>query len=153
MSIFKPISVLLLTFCFIHLYGCASIKESARGFAGISTKILEDNRNNGLKKTFNYDYDACYNKIMHALSINKCYVYAQDYKKNLIAVYVSEDDTTPAGIFLNKADGGNTLVEVSSPSTYAKEEISKVVFSAFDKEPVVLVETKGKLDVKKMLGH
>lgn len=149
----KSFSIALFTFCFIYLYGCSSLKEDMRGFAGISTKVLEDNRENGLKITFKHDYDSCYKKIMDVLVLNKCYIYANDPRKDMIAIYVSNEDTTPVGIFLKAIDVNSTLIEISSPSTYAKEAIAKVVFSAFDKEPLVLTQKKGQLEVKKMLGR
>jgi len=149
----KLLFVVLFTFCFIHLYGCSSLREGVRGFAGVSTKVLEDNRENGLKITFKHDYNSCYKKIRDVLALNKCYIYANDPKKDMIALYVSEEDTTPVGVFLKAIDANSTLIEISSPSTYAKETIAKVVFSAFDKEPLVLTQKKGQLEVKKMLGH
>ena len=90
---------------------------------------------------------------MDVLALNRCYVYANDPRKDLIAIYVSEEDTTPVGIFLKSIDANTTLIEISSPSTYAKETITKIVFSAFDKEPLNLTQKKGQLDVKKMLGR
>ena len=90
---------------------------------------------------------------MDVLVLNKCYVYANDPRKDMIAIYVSDEDTTPVGVFLKAIDGNSTLIEISSPSTYAKETIARIVFSAFDKEPLVLTQKKGQLEVKKMLGH
>ena len=153
MKYLKLLPGILFTFCFIYLYGCSSLKEDVRGFTGVSTKILEDDRENGMKITFKHDYNSCYRKIMDVLVLNKCYVYANDPRKDMIAIYVSEEDTTPVGIFLKTIDGNTTLIEITSPSTYTKETISKVVFSAFDKEPLVLTQKKGQLEVKKMLGH
>jgi hypothetical protein len=56
------------------------------------------------------------------------YIYVKDIKKHMIAIYVSETDTTPVGLFFKEIDKSNTQVEVSSPSTYAKELISEKVF-------------------------
>jgi len=153
MKYLKLLPGILFIFCFIYLCGCLPLKEDMRGFAGVSTKILEDNRENGLKITFKHDYDSCYKKIMDVLVLNKCYIYANDPRKDMIAIYVSDEDTTPVGIFLKAIDGNSTLVEISSPSTYAKETISKIVFSAFEKEPLVLTQKKGQFEIKKMLGH
>ena len=51
----------------------------------------------------------------------------------MLALYVSQDDTTPVGIFFKEIDANNTQMEVSSPSKFAKEFIAKRVFSTFDK--------------------
>ncbi|MFA5275289.1 MAG: hypothetical protein WC417_00110 [Candidatus Omnitrophota bacterium] len=144
--------LLLFAFCFSCLCGCAAFKENVRGLAGISTKVLEDKRNDALKVTLKHDYSSCYKRIMNVLSLNECYVYDTDPRKDLIALYISEEDTTPVGIFLTEIDKNTTLIEVSSPSIYAKETITKIVFTAFDKKPLVIIQEKGKLDLKKMLG-
>ena len=125
---------ILLPFYFLlfTLFGCASIKEMARGFAGISTKILEDDRPNAIVKTLNYDYFTSYTKTLDILKQLKAYIYAKDIKKHMIAIYVSEQDTTPVGIFFKEIDAKNTQLEFSSPSTYAKELISSKVFSALE---------------------
>jgi len=121
-------------FCYLSavvlISGCASLKETAKGMAGVSTKILEDGRKEAISKTFNYDYNTCYNKVELILKQTGSYMYAQDRKKSMIAVYVSEQDTTPVGIFFKEIDANNIQIEVSSPSTYAKETIAKSLFSA-----------------------
>ena len=111
------------------LFVCASVKEKAKGFAGISTKVLEEGRKSAITKKFNYDYNTCYSKVKAALKKMESYIYADDPKKNMLAIYVSEADTTPVGIFLKEINIGNTQIEVSSPSTYAKELISEKLFN------------------------
>jgi hypothetical protein len=121
--------------CFIFLLsGCATVKELAGGFAGISTKTLEDNRKEAAVKTFNIDFVTCYNKVRQNLVSRGSYLYAQDLKKGMLAFYVSQEDTTPVGVFFSKIDALNTKVEVSSPSVYAKELISTRVFLTLKEE-------------------
>lgn len=110
------------------LSGCAMITEGAKGFAGVSTKALEDARPKAISADFAGDYDTCLRLTKDALKKIKAYVYADSGRKQMLAVYVSESDTTPVGIFFVKADAGHTRIEVSSLSTYAKEYISKQIF-------------------------
>ena len=117
----------------ILMSGCAMIKEGAKGFAGVSTKVIEQSRKDAITKTFNYDYNTCYNKVKRILKERGSYIYAEDLKKQLLAIYVSEQDTTPVGLFFKKIDANNTQIEVSSPSTYAKEFIATRVSSALEK--------------------
>jgi len=124
---------------FLFLSGCCGFSEAIRGFAGVSTKILEDTRKDAVTKDFNIDLDSTRSIIKAALKDGKSYIYREDHSCNLIAVYVSQTDTTPVGIFLTVLDKDNTRVEVSSPSTYGKEVISKIIFNAL----------KGSPDVKK----
>ena len=120
--------VLVLLFMVLNLYGCAAIKEGARGFFGISTKVLEEGRKEAFSKSFNYGYADCFEKTKQVLLEKYSYIYAGDLKQRMLAVYVSAEDTTPVGIFFKEVDANNTLIEVSSPSTNAKEKISKRVF-------------------------
>jgi hypothetical protein len=125
-------SSLFLIFAFIifNFVGCASLTETAKGIAGVSTKILEETRKDAIKKTFNYDFDTCYNQAKEILTKIGAYTYAKD--KDMIAVYLSEEDTTPIGIFFKGIDSANTQIEVSSPSSFAKEFVSGKLFCALD---------------------
>jgi len=120
----------LYTFLFltILLSGCAQTKEVCKGVLGISTKVLEDGRKEAIKKEFNFDLITCHNKIRLVLKDTGSYIYCDDLNKDMLALYISEDDTAPVGVFLTEAGRERTLVEVSSPSTYAKERIAKTIF-------------------------
>lgn len=113
----------------ISISGCASIKEGTKCLIGVSTKVLEDGRKTAVSKSFNYDYKTSYAKVNDALSAIKAYYYKKDYKRHMIAVYFSHTDTTPVGLFFKEIDANNTLIEVSSPSTFAKESVAKRVFA------------------------
>ncbi len=127
--------VLLSAFCVFSLSACSTLKQSAKGFLGVSTKEVEASRKDALKKQFNYAYKDCYDKAMEVLKNAGTYVYAQDDTKNMVALYVSETDTTVVGVFFTKIDANNTQVEVSSPSIYAKESIAEKLFSGLENSP------------------
>lgn len=114
--------------------GCAAIKELGKGFAGVSTQVLEDKRKGALKKSFALGYNDCYVKVKDILNLKgkESYIYAEDPKKKMIAIYVSAQDTTPVGIFFTEETGANTLIEISSPSIYAKEEMANRIFTGID---------------------
>ena len=135
-------------FMFNSLIGCASLKEGTKCVLGISTKVLEDGRKDAVKKTFASDYNSSYSRVKQALKVKEAYIYAEDPNKGMIAVYAAPNkkaaasgddesifgDTTPVGIFLTQTDAAHTQIEVSSPSTYDKEYIAKIVFSALEEE-------------------
>ena len=125
--------IILLGSSVVCLLGCSVVKEGVKGIAGISTKILDDTRSEAVSKTFNCECNLCYEQVKEILGRIGVYVYAQDPKKHMIAVYVSREDTTPVGIFLSEIDKNNTKIEVSSPSTFAKELVSKKVFLFLEK--------------------
>lgn len=131
--------ILLATYCLLltTLIGCAMLKEGAKGVAALSTKALEEERADAVKQTFNYGYSKCYEDIKAMLKRYGSYIYAEDAKKKMIAIYISEEDTTPVGIFLKAVDENNTQIEVSSSSTYAKEFIARRITRA-------LIPEKGK---------
>jgi len=132
----------------ISTMGCATITEGVKGFAGVSTRALEDNRKTAITKAFNYDYFTCYTQTLDILKRMQAYIYMQSIKKHMIAIYVSEQDTTPVGLFFKEIDATNTQVEVSSLSTYAKEFISGKVFSVLDKKNT-LEELEAQINAKK----
>lgn len=133
-------SLILLPFIFYllpSLCGCASLWEKAKGIAGVSTKVLEDNRQSAITKTFNDDYFTSYTKTLDILKkVIESHIYSESIKKHMIAIYVSEEDTTPVGLFFKEVDASHTQIEVSSPSTFAKELIAKKLFSALEKPAV-----------------
>jgi hypothetical protein len=128
----RKLFAVAVVFVVFFLTGCASLKEGMKGFSGVSTKVLEDGRKDALVKVFDYDYAQCNTKVLAVLDDLKAYIYAKDAFDHMIAVYVSEKDTTPVGIFLKTIDANKTQVEISSPSTYAKEWMAFKIFSALD---------------------
>jgi len=133
------------------LWGCATIKETGKGLLGISTRSLEKARVDAIIKTFHYDYFTCYTKTLDILKGMDAYIYMQNIKKHMTAIYISEEDTTPVGLFFKEIDATNTQVEISSPSTYAKEFLAKNVFSVLDKS-VTLEELEAQIHAKKEMG-
>jgi hypothetical protein len=111
------------------LSGCATIIEVGKGIAGLSTKTLEDNRPQALTKVFKYNYNTAYGKAKKILQDIGSYIYAEDFKRHLLAVYLSAEDTTPVGVFLKEIDAENTQLEISSPSISAKEYLARRVFA------------------------
>lgn len=135
--------------------GCATIKEMGKGFAGVSTQVLEEKRQDAAKKSFALSYNDCYAKVKEILfqEVDGPHIYAEDFNKKLIAIYLSSTDTTCVGIFFTPEPGGNTLIEISSPSLYAKEEIAKRIFTGMDMllKPKIIEEKKA--DVKEEAGN
>jgi hypothetical protein len=125
--------ILVSILCTIAILGCGGFKEGLRGFAGISTKVLEEDKPSAISRSFNYDYNTCYLKVKGIIKEIGAYIYAKDNEKKMIAIYVSGQDTTPVGLFFEEVDKANTKIQVSSPSAYAKELISEKIFSALEK--------------------
>jgi len=117
----------LLVLFFVVLSGCSNLKEALRGFLGTSTKILEDGRKEAVVREFRVDFPTCHSKIKKILKEKGCYLYREDLQNNLLAFYLSEEDTTPVGIFLSALDTDKTRVEISSPSSYAKNLVAKFI--------------------------
>lgn len=122
--------IALLSYWVVGLFGCAAIKEGGRCLIGVSTKDIEASRKDALSRSFNYGFNACYDKTQKILKDIGAYIYAKN--KGMIAVFVSSKDTTPVGLFFKELDASNTEIQVSSPSSYAKELIGDKVFSALE---------------------
>ena len=116
--------------CSVLAISCATMRETGKGIAGTSTKVLEDGRANAITKDFRYDYFTSYTKALDALRDMGAYIYTQSLKGHMIAVYVSKRDTTPVGVFFKEIGVNNTQVEVSSPSLTAKALISARLFKS-----------------------
>jgi len=126
----------------------------AKGFAGVSTQVLEEKRKDALKKSFALDYNSCYVKVNDILKEKggEYYIYAEDAKKKMIGIYLSEADTTPVGIFFTEEEKGRTMIEISSPSIYAKEYIANRIFTGIDVLLKLDSEEK-KADVKQKISN
>jgi len=129
--------LLIFALCILNFTGCAGLKEGVKKFAGVSTRVIEEDRGQAINRTFNYDFFSCYTQTEDILKKLGVYIYAKDLKKQMIAVYVSESDTTPVGLFFKEVERNITRVEVSSPSSYAKEMIAEKLFSKLDKQLAV----------------
>lgn len=124
----------------VNLTGCAcfrrtakkalsisNLKETAKQVLAISTKELEDSRDKAIVKIVDYDYATCYQNVTDTLIGIGSYIYAK--KEDLIAVYISQTDTTPAGVFFKQIDKDKTQVEIVSPAADTKEYLAENIFS------------------------
>lgn len=116
----------------ITLWGCASLKEGTKGFLSLSTTDIEVSRGEAIVKIVDYGYEDCYGKVEKALTEAGSYIYAK--RKDLIAVYASSADTTPAGIFFKKIDGQKTQLEIASPAKDTREYLADKIFSVLQKK-------------------
>jgi hypothetical protein len=125
-----PIILPIVGCCLIVTFsGCAKMKEGVRTIAGTSTREVENSRAESIKKAFESDYFTCYAKTQDALKRIGAYVYAEDKEKDLIAIYVSQQDTTPVGLFFQEIDSTHTQIEISSPSSFARDAIAEKIFA------------------------
>jgi hypothetical protein len=115
--------------------GCATVKEGAKGFAGLSTRTLEESRPKALAQVFPQPPEQVLKNTREHLQLMGCYIYARNDAQGLTAVYLGGDDTTPVGVFVTAAEQGGSKVEVSSPSTYAREFLSGRLFALLSGKP------------------
>jgi hypothetical protein len=132
----ESIKVIIAAGCCATVFlGCAGLKEKLKGVAGVSTKVLEESRKDAVSKTVQRDYNTCYLMTKTILDRIKAYIYADDTRKRMIAIYVSEKDTTPVGIFFEEVNSNATQFDVSSPSAFAKNLIAGELFTALEIKP------------------
>ncbi|MDD5245962.1 MAG: hypothetical protein PHS09_01070 [Candidatus Omnitrophica bacterium] len=127
--IFAVLLLLTISGCAATKKGADCLKEGARGLWGTSTKVLEEGRSDAISEEINHGLEVCYDSSLEVLKKIGAYVYAKDKAKGMIAIYVSNEDTTPVGIFFTQLDSGATRIEVTSPSDYAKETIATKLFT------------------------
>ena len=121
--------IALLSYCIVGFLGCASLKEGIKQFLAISTKEIENVRDEAIVRIVNCDYSSCYKKIEERLAEIGSHIYAR--RQDLIAVYISQTDTTPAGIFFKEIDEHKTELAIASPAKDTKEYLAENIFSAF----------------------
>ncbi|MFA5116492.1 MAG: hypothetical protein WC486_04335 [Candidatus Omnitrophota bacterium] len=124
-------TIALLSF---SLFGCAGFKEHMKGFMGISTREIDAGRQTAVTRTVDYDYGTTYKMTLEVLKYLGSYVYAGDINKHMLAVYRSEVDTTPVGVYFTAMSASTTKIEVSSPSTFTKNEVAQRIFAQFEKK-------------------
>ena len=130
------VSVMCLFMC-----GCATPGNVWKEFVGVSTKGIEDARVDAMKKIFDYDHKTCYEKVEALLKkMPDVSVYYKD--KGMIAIYVTNPNTTSVGIFFGSPDASHTQVDVSSESTPTKEWVANSIFSE-----TVLPQEKPNIDI------
>lgn len=127
----RIIIVALLGYCVIALAGCVCLKEGIKGFLAISTTDIENSKDKAIVKIVDCDYDSCYRKVEERLIEIGSYIYAK--RKDLIAVYISQKDTTPAGIFFKEVNGQKTQLEIASPAADTREYLADKIFSVLEK--------------------
>lgn len=128
----KVAAAFIVLISFLSVSGCATVKEGAKQVIGISTKELENSRKDAIVRDMRYDYFSAYTKTLDILKGLNFYIYEQNIKKHMIAIYISQADTTPVGMFFKELDADKTRIEFASPSTYAKEYVAAKVSSAFE---------------------
>jgi hypothetical protein len=129
--LFRISAIALLGCC---LLGCASFKDHMKGLLGISTREVDAGRKTALTKTVDYDYATTYKMTLNVLNEIGSYVYAGNIGKHMVAIYRSQTDTTPVGIYFKAMSSATTQIEISSPSTFTKNEVAGKIFSAFEEK-------------------
>lgn len=140
----KMAAGMVVLWCCALAAGCAGVKESCRGVLGTSTRILEECKPQAVSRSFAFSADDCSAALEQALKDAGAYVYRRDAQKRLTAVYVSAEDTTPVGIFLEPGNPGSTKVLLCSPSSWARDFIAGKVYAGLERK---LLEGKN-VDVK-----
>lgn len=115
--------------------GCAAVTEAGRGIAGVSTKVLEDNRDSAVQRSYPVGLARCREMVEAVLADSKVYMYARNEQKQMLAFYMSASDTTPVGVFFVPQGTASTQVQVSSPSRYARELIADKIAAGFERGP------------------
>jgi hypothetical protein len=141
-SLKSKISLIIVLGLVFIVGGCFSMKNLPRRISGLSTVELERQRTEAISMDFNIDYPECFTKTQAILKKIGAYIYAKDNKKQMIAIYLTSEDTTPVGLFFKKLESGKTQLEVSSLSTYGKEIIAKRVFTMLEGKPDPMLKSE-----------
>ena len=120
----------LLCFLLFGAAGCAGIKQTTRAFLGTSTKELRQAREQAIVRVVNHDYQGCYKRVEAGLLGLGSHIYSKE--EDLIAVYISSEDTTPAGVFFRQVEDKKTELGITSPSKDTKEYLAEKIFALLE---------------------
>lgn len=130
MRILRQYTFLLLSVLMIFsACGCATLTEGLKRLVGISTQDLEKIRKNATARVFEKDYKACRKAVEKGLpKIKGAVIYENDPKRDMIAIYYVDVNTTPVGIFFKEVDPAHTEIGVASEAPDAQAYIAKKLF-------------------------
>ncbi len=121
--------VIIALFTALAVSGCCTTpREMLKIAIGNSTRSIEQARPNSLTKVVGYDYGTCYVKTETLIKkIPNLSIYAKN--EDMIALYYTEVNVTPVGVFFTEMDPNHTRVEIASESPDAREYVAKSVFA------------------------
>jgi len=123
----KKYSFLVLVF---FLYGCGHITEFTKQIWGSSTKAVEGARSDASVKSFNCDYEACFDAVVKIAKENEVNIFINEKKKSRLVLMgiPGAVDTTEVGVFFLTFNPQETKIEISSLSLLAKEKAAEIIF-------------------------
>ena len=110
---------------FVLAQGCASFSGRVNGFLGKSVREIESSRIKSVKLVIPGDYDTVYAGVLSELKKEGRYIYRQDRNGRLIAFYMSNENTTVAGVFFKETAEGKIELEIASPSSDARNLLAE----------------------------
>ena len=129
---------IIIIFSALSLGGCTLINHAAepvRVVWGSSTRALEAARDQAISKTYNCDFDACYDTVLEIIKERKYLLFInQRLKKRIVVMSIPGNvDTTEVGIFFSKFTT-SVKVDISSLSSTAQERVASAMFDGLDKK-------------------
>ena len=114
--------------------GCAVVMEPFRILWGSSTRALEQARAQAVSRTYNCDFDACYDAVLKIAKETKYVIFINDrLQERIVVVGIPGNvDTTEVGIFFSEVKKSQVKVDISSLSSTAKEKAAQVIFEGLD---------------------
>lgn len=132
--------ITLIIFILFSTSGCAKIMEPImeppRVLWGSSTRALEAARDQAISKTYNCDFNACYDAVLEIIKERKYVLFINQRSKERIVVLgiPGNVDTTEVGIFFSKLKTSEIKIDISSLSSTAKERVASAIFEELDKK-------------------
>ena len=135
--------ILLIVFIVTNLCGCSILSGISRGIAGHYMGGLEEARENGIAKVFNYNIDECFDKVLAILDSEAidAIVLKIDRRNYKILASVSRpllqdvDESTfyannaDVGLFFTQEEQSKTRLEIASLSSLFVEHTAEKIFA------------------------
>ena len=110
--------------------GCGHAAEFTKQIWGSSTKALEEARSDASVKSFNCDYEECFDAVLGIAKKNKLTIFINEKKRSRLVLMgiPGSVDTTEVGVFFLTFSARETKIEVTSLSLQAKEKAAEMIF-------------------------
>jgi len=108
--------------------------EVGKTLWGSSTRVLEQERDKAITKTYDKPYWDCVRKSLAVVSKKHWVIFKKDEVKGYMIVMGVQGavNTTEIGIFFDELSDNQTRIELSSLSTNAKRTVARNLFHGLD---------------------
>jgi len=108
--------------------------EFCKTIWGSSTRVLEQERDKAISKTYDKPYWDCVRSAIHVAGKKNWVIFKKDEIKGYMVIMGVKGcvNTTEIGVFFDEVSDSQTRIQISSLSTNAKRKVARDLFHGLD---------------------